>query len=301
MKRVLALCALCAALPALSACDAGDFQPFNELGEEVRVLGIRASEPRPLPGQEVTLEALAFAPQGRPVSLSWSWCPLFQETQAGFDCLISQEDFAQATGADVPDFSLGSGAQVTWRQAVSQETLQAFCQGQGAVALPNCEQGIPVLFQVEASDGQTREAAFTILRLRVDEQAQGNHNPDFSGWLRVDQDQQAAPGAALVVEAGASLELEVGVDPEAAELYAPSVLAPGQPAQAREQLTLTWFVEGGSTESTRTAWIEAEGPLEALTRNTWRLPAQPGAASLHLVLRDGRGGVAWRSYPVEIR
>jgi len=66
-----------------------------------------------------------------------------------------------------------------------------------------------------------------------------------------------------------------------------------------ESLRLAWFNTRGSYQNERTG-VGADEALSA-SRNIWRAPAEPGPATLWVVLRDGRGGVGHREQAVIVR
>jgi hypothetical protein len=82
---------------------------------------------------------------------------------------------------------------------------------------------------------------------------------------------------------------------------------------------LSWFVTTGKVQNPtkgdddddgggpfeddtqRTVWVPGQSDFESLLENGWELPYKtPRAAELVLVLRDGRGGVAWRRDQFEL-
>jgi hypothetical protein len=72
-----------------------------------------------------------------------------------------------------------------------------------------------------------------------------------------------------------------------------------QPADLRERLFITWFIETGDTDNTRTSYLPERTPFETMLNNLWspeesRLYA-PNQARIYVVLHDNRGGVGWRS------
>jgi hypothetical protein len=66
----------------------------------------------------------------------------------------------------------------------------------------------------------------------------------------------------------------------------------------QESLSLSWFVTGGSFEHDRTG--VAAGDPATTTSNRWTAPIEPGIVHLWLVLRDSRGGAAFKSYQIEV-
>ena len=67
----------------------------------------------------------------------------------------------------------------------------------------------------------------------------------------------------------------------------------------REGIRVSWFASSGTFTDAHTGREEA-GPDEPSSDNTWLAPATPGTVFLWIVLRDDRGGVAWKGYRVEV-
>jgi hypothetical protein len=64
-----------------------------------------------------------------------------------------------------------------------------------------------------------------------------------------------------------------------------------------EDLFASWYASAGAFDEYRTAPVLA---AETSAENRWIAPAQPGSVDLWVVLRDGRGGVGWSSYRVQV-
>ena len=62
---------------------------------------------------------------------------------------------------------------------------------------------------------------------------------------------------------------------------------------------VSWFASSGTFTDAHTGREEA-GPDDPSSDNTWLAPATPGAVFLWIVLRDDRGGVAWKGYRVDV-
>ena len=62
---------------------------------------------------------------------------------------------------------------------------------------------------------------------------------------------------------------------------------------------LTWFVEGGETKSERTTFIDGVLSIDKARLNEWKTPKtkdyEPDRLRVLVVIRDGRGGVGWRT------
>lgn len=108
-----------------------------------------------------------------------------------------------------------------------------------------------------------------------------------------------APVGLADVPAGARVRLETGWSEGDAETYA--MFDPGSATivERREALRVSWFVTAGELDDEVTG-RGADDPA-LTTATTWRAPATRGAVHLWLVLRDGRGGVDFASYDIEVR
>lgn len=67
--------------------------------------------------------------------------------------------------------------------------------------------------------------------------------------------------------------------------------------ERRESLSASWYANDGTFETYRSE-PSSEGATSAT--NSWTAPRRAGRVSLWVVLRDGRGGVGWQSYVVEV-
>ena len=76
---------------------------------------------------------------------------------------------------------------------------------------------------------------------------------------------------------------------------ASSVLSP-----RHEAMRVSWFATLGEFRDDHTGRLEEEF-AQTSSDNTWRAPATPGLVFMWVVLRDARGGVAWRSYQIQVQ
>lgn len=304
MRALLLLAAL-----ALAAC-AAEFEPYN-LVQGPRLLAVRAEPPTLEPGGSAALDALVAAPAGAAVEYAWSWCPLRGGAAQAYGCLVPEEELrarlAAAGVALAQGYDLGSAPGATLRYPADPAAFAALCSGLVAslprdVAPIACDQGFPVSIGLVLRVGGEEIRAFKEVRLALDDATPRNHNPSLSGLAVGPRD---APRAnALVVgeadrpalAAGAVYAVFADVPDASAEPFVrafdPST---GGPRAVREELTLTWFIEAGTTRWARTSWLSGQDGFDGLDRNEWTAPATPaaGAARLTLVLRDERGGVSW--------
>jgi hypothetical protein len=67
----------------------------------------------------------------------------------------------------------------------------------------------------------------------------------------------------------------------------------------REAMRLSWFATAGSIDVDASAVGEDDDATSVTT--IWHAPAMPGLATVWLVLRDSRGGIATQTVPVTVR
>lgn len=250
-------------------------------------------------------------------------CPV---DQAALDAIA-----AQAGLVGVPPLALGTDETVAFTNPFPAPLLASLCAGDGAATqlfTGGIEGGtsslvyrcavatLPVQVMLTIR-GSTTDTGVLSLRLPIDDTTVGNQNPvvtgiavtspepirplDEAGLVQVPRDQEVKLRAALApAESETYLDLQIGANDE--YVRDPSgnlVLAPTQ-----ERLTLWWFAEGGGFVDRTTSWglgdVDTNGqpqPFGAATDNPWTTPKVDDygrASSLVLVVvRDGRGGVAW--------
>jgi hypothetical protein len=289
------------ALVMSAGCD-DDFTPYSRL-DKLRVLAIGATPVRPVPGEMATLTPLIYAPEGVAVTRTWSWCPFVGEARDGYPCLVDEAAVAGwgVAGAAPPRFDLGTGETLSFPHALSPEVLRRVCagtaDGMAVPVLPDCSAGFPVTVRLVVQTPSDRLEAVRTLHLRFEDAQEANDNPAIEQLVAGDG---AMPleGASIRADVDAKTPVGARVPEAAAERYTARDDR-GQPVAAREQLTLTWFVEAGEPDIERTSFIDGVIPLARASENQWTFPdAPPGApamARMIVVVRDNRGGVGWRT------
>lgn len=68
----------------------------------------------------------------------------------------------------------------------------------------------------------------------------------------------------------------------------------------REGITVAWYASRGHFEREQTGLDESETPDRSFTENTYIADAEPGPATLWLVIRDTRGGQSWEIRHLEV-
>lgn len=295
---------------ACAAC-ADDFTAYNEVIGH-RVLGIRATPPSLRPGESSTLDALVTSDA---TSYRWSWCPVPFGTAA--ECPVDEATLRAAIAAsgsnvDPPPYDLGTAATARFEHVIDPAALAGFCAAIAERELPegvtpprcNGEFDISVRATVAAD---TEIVAERKLGLIYDDAIAPNSNPKISGGrLAV----RGAPPFELVTDAATSVvrDVEYALEVDVVETDAESYNAVddmGTPIVKREQLTITWFFEGGEMHKERTSLVDGITDLTTLRTNSWRTPTveelDHDTTRLYFVIRDSRGGLDWLTADLELR
>ncbi len=100
------------------------------------------------------------------------------------------------------------------------------------------------------------------------------------------------------IHAGQKVTLTASWTPDSVETYPVYDLTAQALVDHREAMRVSWFATGGSFEHDRTG--RDEGEMETSTDDDWTAPKDAGTVTLWVVLRDSRGGVAWRELTVAV-
>jgi hypothetical protein len=107
------------------------------------------------------------------------------------------------------------------------------------------------------------------------------------GLCTLDEDAEACAGDCAGAPGCGGAETYLRFDPGALAL-----------TERREAIRVAWFATAGGFDATGTG--RAADDREDSSDNVWTAPEEPGAATIWVVLRDDRGGVAWRAVPVTV-
>jgi hypothetical protein len=262
------------------ACNT-NFEKQSQI-ERVRVLGVR-SEPAELvvpttagPLLPLQLEALAVAPEGRPVAVRFALCRLFANVYAA--------DF-QCPGKDGVEFIDGG-------LSLADPRVQALFLGPGGgggqdpfanpLLAAQLDTGLSLQVGYEATDGTDGgsgiERGFAIVRVRRTDAP--NHNPDLAD---VTVDGGSLQGASL------PRATTVVLSPVMAEGALETYAVDG--GQAQESISLSWYASGDAEVGSLRSVISASDA--GVSTTTLTTPDGGGATSVWVVARDGRGGTSW--------
>jgi hypothetical protein len=278
-------------LVAVMAACGPDFELQSEI-RRVRVLAIKA-EPaeltvdpdNPALPPPIQFTALAVAPDERSVGVALALCRPGNTYGSELEC-------PGKDGATLPQGQLSLLDPNV--QQVFQETAET---GTGGEPLdPNdpevravLERGVPLFIGYKASDGsgtpEGQEAGVRRLTLRLT--ATPNQNPRLEDILR---DEAPLTGPL-------PLDTEVTLRPKLAEGSLERYETPEGPRT--EQVFYSWYATGdGEVQQLRSLEPVDGKPGEPTSK--YLTPKTPQRITLHVVARDGRGGVDWLSRTVDV-
>lgn len=252
-------------------------------------------------------------------------CPV---DQPALDTLAAQTGLSQ-----IPALALGTTESVAFTNPFPAPLLASLCAGDSATTelftgstaggnnrqVYNCTIArLPVQIMLTIRGSTTDTGVFS-LWLPIDDSTPANRNPVITGVSVVSPEPARwLDDSGLVgVPRDQEVKLRVGLDQSEAEIYLDKQLGRNNEyvkddtgqlvlGPTQERLTLWWFVEGGGFVDRSTSWsirdLDSNGrvfPFESATDNPWKTPRAsdyPRESSLVIVVvRDGRGGVAWTS------
>jgi hypothetical protein len=277
----------------LAAC-APDFELQSEIAR-VRVLAVKA-EPAELaldPGfssipPPVTLTALAVAPEGRTVNVTYALCRAGNAYAAELECPGKDGVALPASQLNVLDPTI---------QAALLEFANAGTGGTGdgppdfndPAVRQQLEAGIPLFIGYEASDGSgTPEGVERgVRRLTLRLTTTPNRNPRLEDVLRDD--------ASLTGPLPANTE--VVLRPRLAEGSAERFT--GRDGEQTEQVFYSWFATGsGEVQQFRS--LEPVDGKAGNPTSKYLTPGEAQRVTVYVVARDGRGGVDWLERTVDV-
>lgn len=284
-----------AATLALAACD----DPLDQrlaVVDEPRLLAIVSEPAEVLPGEMVTLSALVADRDGTvDAAPAWALCaapkPPTEDNVVAAGCLDDEVDELGAgatTSAQVPaDACLRFGPDTTmpgFRPRDADGTGGYYQPVRATVAdmdlvgfgLTRIQCNLPTAPPLVAADYRNEYVR--------------NVNPSLSG-LDIDGD------AAATAPADTDVVLTASWPVDAAETFVYFDPPSQTLVDRREALRVSWFATGGTLAVDASAVAERDDATAAST--TWHTPAA-GAATLWVVLRDSRGGIATAAVDVDV-
>lgn len=292
-RRCLVCLALLAGLGG-AAC-VPDFPPASELGDEPQVLAVRATPPEAAPGEAIRLDALIHWPESTP-GLAWLVCipgPL-DDLDTCVSSRFTTLD-AVARCEDEPEAALclaGRDATALYRVPdrllpADQEELTLYVE-LVATSLPAgpaaCDEAVRDIYP-------TTDCALSLKRLAVSERPEPNRNPVLLPLLVNGESLDAT--APHVLDLGGvdpgdfKVDLGVSVEPESVD-----ELGMGDPPPDEARLPVLWYTTCGSLGDDAGS-VRCARDGECVAHETGWSPKTSGDCTVHVVVRDGRGGVDW--------
>lgn len=290
--------------PLAGACGE-EFDPYYQI-QDVRVLGIQASPPTLLPGETSLLKPLIYNSDSSDVIYEWSWCPLSSGSSDSYECSITYEELTQQLpeGLSILPYELGQKEEIEFLYPVPAPLVDAFCESLVSqsenlpdfIELPSCTYGLPIYVTLSITDGDQKIVSVKKINLAT-ESNQTHQNPSVPKIyissnstnrteLTVDQK--------VYLQREADYEFQVEIDASSSETY----LDENGETQ-KESLIVSWFVESGELESTRTGYYPEQNSLQDL-KNKFKTPSQKeydlDRLKMYVVVRDNRQGMSYQEY-----
>ena len=318
-------------VPAILAMLAGCRPEFDERSSEVsafRILAVRSEPAEVEPGKPVHYRALVAGPNGTSTNaaIDWGYCTLPKPLKelndvstlcfrAGADWIVplgiggeidgeTPKNGCRQFGSDVPEPKegepAGRPADPDGTGGYYQPLRLILHYGSGyllTLGETRLVCGLP---------GATREVLTDFAK-----RYRANVNPELDAVVALRPDPQplveeGAVGDPFVVHAGETLTLRAswsactGDDAcTGAESFVYYDLLSRSLLPRRESLRVSWFATAGSFRDDRTG--RAEDDVATTADDTWTAPSAPGPVTMWVVLRDSRGGTAWRSFTLSVR
>lgn len=288
-----AACALAAAMFATGCDDTLDQR--LAIIDQPRVLAVISEPAEARPGAQISYRAIVASPGGTLAAAPrWAYCtapkPPTEDNTVSEACLGAAQLIALGDAPSVTGMLPSNGC-----LQFGPETPPGNFRPRDPDASGGYYQPVRAEVTVDASDllafGHTRiicnlpTAPFAIARA-YDLEYAANQNPVLD------------PIAPMQLPADSTVALTASWPATAAERYLYYDAVTQTLVQRREAMRLSWFATGGSLAAD-TSFVSEDQTATGVS-TTWRTPG-PGLATLWLVLRDSRGGIAAEAVAIEIQ
>jgi len=296
------------ALAATAIACRPDFDERSSRVSAPRILAVRGSPPEARPGDAVDYDVLVATPDGTAPSpsVAWAFCaspkPLTENGVVSTACLAggvraiaASARVSAATPSDAcslfgPDVPPGG-----FRPRDPDATGGYFLPVRAIVADPRPDDAVAFGLERLVCDlaNASADAAGAYRAAYVP-----NRNPTLAPLVA---EVLGAPVdlAAATVARGARVTMTASWGDAEAERYVSFDVARQAIVPRRESMRVSWFATDGLFDEDRTG--RGEDDLETSTANGWVAPSAPSQVFIWIVLRDGRGGVDFSTYRVDVR
>jgi hypothetical protein len=315
MKRVSDLVFLVALAGLALACKPGVGQPPYLVTDDA-LLAVRGDPPEAKPGASVTYSFLLASPAGTVLDAPAEW-DICQTPKPPSE---SNAVATACTGApDAGVFAEG--------QTYSAPVLTNACQLFGPIAPPQVSGKPPVRPRDPDSTGgyylpvqlwlpslpTGALSGFALERITCNlanapsdivadynSRYQPNQDPviDHADLIDGTGNRLSLDAGDATIGTGATATIEATFGAGSVEVFPVFDRVAQKLVDQPESLSLSWFVTGGSFEHDKTG--VAVGDPATTNDNRWTAPTTPGHLYLWLVLRDSRGGTAFKTYEIDV-
>ena len=280
-------------------------RPFVD--EEPDLIFGTRSEPRP--GETLHFEALTYAPPDDPIGVTiWTACVLEDD----FECTFSEEDIGESGIAEdgsgligiepfySPKWVVPADALDELTEAEQQEGLSALIN---IMAVPQSVVDDEDLYAADNDDVKNtedldpNEFEIAFKRVPVSLADTPNHNPDIMDIMVAGQSIGDAAGFTARTEKTYILEPILRDGHLETYAYYDST---GTLVYRVEEPYFSWYSEVGAEDTKDGAQFDDNISLYPYSSVEWTAPKKPGRLTLHVVVRDRRGGMGWRSLTVNV-
>ena len=290
MKHIgLTICLL-----TLGACSGGDFAPASRL-DGLRLVAVQADKPSAAVGEEVHLSAIYHDSEGRSLNFGYALCD-GSASSAALDCMRAMDRSSLSIARDQPEFQFSMpAASGDGKRASSVGVVVIVCPGE---IVAGDTYGVPVACEVDGEPLDVNAYEMGVKRIFFEGETP-NHNPlieqlrwDGEPWPSDEVKHVPACDRDTddVLECAPAFRRHIAVSaPEAYETF-----VDGQGHEAVEHVVAQFYATGGTFEY----------DVRTLDSASTRFVAQKSDAgktlTLHVVVRDSRGGVSWETRQIEV-
>ncbi|MDX9720536.1 MAG: hypothetical protein RBU37_07305 [Myxococcota bacterium] len=272
-----------------------DFTPESEINY-LRILGVQADRPRLAANESTFIDALVVSTEDRDFELSWEFCAFTGSASDGYPCV-----FPEGTPPELIDLLKGEGSRffflypgelVPFVDAICEQSVILAEQLPEGIGLPSCSQGYPARIRLTATDpvsGESQVAVKTLYLLpsaATDEEP--NRNPRISSF-------GPGPEEAETAKVGEAYELRCELDLDSLDYF----VRQSETEASQEEALLSWYVRNGSLDEEKTFYTTVVDEPEKAFENKVT-PKEAGTTTVWCVIRDGRGGSAWRQLDITV-
>ena len=273
------------------------------------ILGTRA-EGRP--GETLRFESLTYSPQETPIA-GMLWFACLDDGNPNDGCSVDAGDTGTAEGgAD----GLGTGGGVIGfepivapRLPIPEDILDDIddaSRSEGISALVNIvaipEDVMDDLKESDATSEAMKDVDFASLevafkRVPMSESLTPNHNPDIVDFVVAGQPLNGEQG--FTARVGKTYVIEPLLAEGHIETYVYQTNS-GVLEYRSEEPYFSWYTELGADSTEDGARFDQPFSLHPYSKAEWTAPTVPGRILIHVVVRDRRGGMGWRSLTVNV-